>query len=306
MSTLFAHSGVDPSRTSTESSSAQNARLDFQSALREILAESGMTRDQLEAMLDEIALRRGDSEGHFGFDEIQEFERLSTERLAHLDTCIYCRELVDCCCDKEYVQQLVRYAVRPSSATEAPRSARPIFGLWAQAGAMVFLLLLVFPIGKLYSSYETRKTLQDLYRSELSSLRLIDSGDDFKAARLYAELNLPDLARTSFFKALRDESVPHSQIVKLQNLTLDAERANWLQRTTAKTQVALLNHWSASRPKSAEDYLHAADLQLTAGKPTAAYIYMLYYLESVDAKPAAAKEFIEAPLAMSAASSIER
>jgi hypothetical protein len=267
--------------------------LDFHGSLRELLQESGTTHEQLESMLAAIAERRSQGSDHLLFEEIGELTALSAERLAHLEDCQYCQDLVDCCCDPDYLQNLVQQAAK-SSPVKRPRRAHPM-RVALVAATVVLAVFSAFVFGKFESSL-AQKSQQARYIKELQGLREFDAGAAFRAARLYSELNLQPQARESFLKGLRAYDVPKADVARVQDLTLDAEKAGWFERATARTEVAIQSRLHTAPSKSADDYLGKADLLLKAGKPTDAYLNILKYLASVDAAPSASQQFVVPPL----------
>lgn len=265
--------------------------LDFEGSLRELLKEAGITKERLEGILTSIAERRSQSSGHLLFEEVNNLTVLAEDRLAHLEKCEYCQDLVDCCCDPDYLQNLVQQA--------AQSSAKPSWADHPARVALVASMVLIamfgaFMFGK-FDSWNATKSQQALYIKQLQGLKT-DTGEAFRAARLYSELNLQPQARESFLEGLRAFNVPEADVVRVQDLTLDAEKANWFERTTARTEVALINRFQTTAAESADDYLGKADLLLKAGKPTDAYLSILKYLASVNAAPQASEQFAEPPL----------
>lgn len=278
-----------------KSESSSESTLDFQASLQELLSAAGLTEAALNTVLDSIAARRDSGADHLRLDEIRRLAELPSSRLDHIDECVYCTDLVKCCLDPVNVEELARQAANAPLPQKKYSTKYILRGI--AACLLVAMVISAFVVGR-------KTSLSNLPPPAIA--RAVEQVDALKnkpgataaftAARLYSDLGLQERARTEFILALSHDNVPTAAIEKLAALTSEVGGAGWIERTSARTKIVLTQDVLGREPRTAEERLRLAKLQLKAGESTAAYESLLEYLVAIDARPAASEAFYRAGL----------
>jgi hypothetical protein len=204
--------------------------------------------------------------------------------------------MIECVLSPEELADLARQAARRAEARPHVRwrFATPFAAPLVAAAIISLSLYSAFVVGQASNDLGQRHAEMARYIDELGTLKA--QGDDaasrFRAARLYANLNLKQQTDTEFLAALQAQHVTQDEVARFRELSAEANKTHWFERVVAWVWIR------ASDPKCgpisvATACLSYARLELKAGRWTEAYKSFLRYLTLINERPAGAEQYDE-------------
>jgi hypothetical protein len=270
-----------------------DSRLDYETSLQALLADVDMTEKELEELPNSVEASKGPAGDHLSFEEARDYESLASPRQEHVDSCEYCAGLIECFLSTEEVAQLARQAAHTAGA-RTPVQWRTVLRLAGLAVAiMAVSIYSAFIVGRASAGLGVEHAEMARHIDELGMLRTegADPASRFRAARLYADLNLKAEADNEFLAALERQNVKQDEIERFRSISAEANGISFFGRWFAGLLTSISR--SCDGVTSADACLSYTELEFRAGRWSDAYKSFLLYLALINERPAGAERFDE-------------
>jgi hypothetical protein len=269
-------------------------------ALRRLELSLGAKEGQLRAEMQ--ALTAGDWREHLPYSVAETYfedAALQVEYAGHVDSCAYCKTMLDAIHPTN--EQVALFSEEASASIPPPRSPN-VRALWIALPLAASIALIAFMSVRFHSaqmqSAPQRQALMAALRAHPETLLQLESSDQpaarFQAAKYYFALEQPQIAYRQIGEALSLSGLPAEEVAAISHAA-DVPRAN--PGAAIENAASVLNAPGSTDavPKS-DSYLTKAQSQARLGLHAEALSSIQSYLEARDTDPKVVSEYSKAAI----------